>query len=166
VVIDIKDEDCGARLFLPRSKGPSLELRRYNPMGGKEGPTGGRCSGAPLKDDLGREESRMRRLLSDRVALVAGATRGAGRAIAVELGAAGATVYVTGRSTRQSRSPMNRPETIEETAELVTARGGRGIAVRVDHAVSEEVAELMDRICKEQNGQLDLLVNDIGVVIL
>ena len=108
----------------------------------------------------------MRRLLSDRVALVAGATRGAGRAIAVELGAAGATVYVTGRSTRQSRSPMNRPETIEETAELVTARGGRGIAVRVDHAVSEEVAELMDRICKEQNGQLDLLVNDIGVVIL
>ena len=72
--------------------------------------------------------------LRGKVALVAGATRGAGRGIAVELGAAGATVYVTGRSTRSQRSEMDRPETIEETAELVTKAGGTGIAVRVDQA--------------------------------
>ena len=77
------------------------------------------------------------RALAGRVALVAGATRGAGRGIAVQLGAAGATVYVTGRSTRTQRSEMNRPETIEETAELVNAAGGRGIAVRVDHLVAD-----------------------------
>ena len=76
------------------------------------------------------------------IALVAGATRGAGRGIAVELGAAGATVYCTGRTTRGSRSPMDRPETIEETAEQVDAAGGRGIAVRVDHAEPGEVAAL------------------------
>jgi NAD(P)-dependent dehydrogenase (short-subunit alcohol dehydrogenase family) len=75
------------------------------------------------------------RALNGRVALVAGATRGAGRGIAVELGAAGATVYCTGRTTRQARSEMDRPETIEETAELVDAAGGRGIAIRVDHLV-------------------------------
>jgi NAD(P)-dependent dehydrogenase (short-subunit alcohol dehydrogenase family) len=75
--------------------------------------------------------------LAGEVALVAGATRGAGRGIAVELGAAGATVYVTGRSTRQSPSEYARPETIEETAELVTAAGGKGIAVRVDHLVPD-----------------------------
>ena len=78
--------------------------------------------------------------LKDHVALVAGATRGAGRGIAVELGAAGATVYVTGRSTRAGRSPMNRPETIEETAELVDAAGGRGLAVPADHADPSQVA--------------------------
>ena len=94
------------------------------------------------------------------VALVAGATRGAGRGIAVELGAAGATVYVTGRSTREQRSEMNRPETIEETAALVDAAGGRGIAVRVDHLVPEEVRALVERIEKEQ-GALHVLVNDI-----
>lgn len=99
--------------------------------------------------------------LAGKVALVAGATRGAGRGIAVELGAAGATVYVTGRSTRESKSPMNRAETIEETAERVTARGGVGIAARVDHTRPEEVAALIERIKKEQGGQLDLLVNDI-----
>ena len=71
--------------------------------------------------------------LAGKVALVAGGTRAAGRGIAVQLGAAGATVYVTGRSTRAQRSEMNRPETIEETAELVDAAGGRGIAVQVDH---------------------------------
>ena len=71
--------------------------------------------------------------LKDKVALVAGATRGAGRGIAVELGAAGATVYVTGRTTRLQRSEYNRPETIEETAELVTQSGGQGIAVQTDH---------------------------------
>src|SRR5262245_56774431 len=95
--------------------------------------------------------------LHDHVALVAGATRGAGRGIAVALGAAGATVYCTGRSTRDTRSPMNR----EETAELVTAAGGRGIAVRVDHLVSDEVHQLVKRIHEEQGGRLDVLVNDI-----
>ena len=71
--------------------------------------------------------------LAGKVALVAGATRGAGRGIAVALGEAGATVYATGRSTRGRRSEVDRPETIEETAELVTAAGGEGIAVAVDH---------------------------------
>ncbi len=99
--------------------------------------------------------------LQDRVAVVAGATRGAGRGIAVELGAAGATVYVTGRSTRAGRSAMDRPETIEETAELVAAAGGRAIAVRVDHADPAQVRALRDRIADEQDGRLDVLVNDI-----
>lgn len=98
--------------------------------------------------------------LAGKVALVAGATRGAGRGIAAELGAAGATVYVTGRTTRQQQSEYRRPETIEETAELVTAAGGKGIAVQVDHLVSEEVAALVQRIRTEQ-GRLDILVNDI-----
>ncbi|HEY0701082.1 MAG TPA: SDR family oxidoreductase [Micromonospora sp.] len=98
--------------------------------------------------------------LAGKVALVAGATRGAGRQIAVQLGAAGATVYATGRTTRQSRSEMDRPETIEETAELVTVAGGQGIAVRVDHLVPDEVRALVERIDREQ-GRLDVLVNDI-----
>jgi len=98
--------------------------------------------------------------LAGKIALVAGATRGAGRGIAVQLGAAGATVYVTGRSTRSQRSEMSRPETIEETAELVNAAGGRGIAVQVDHLVPEQVEALVGRIKKEQ-GRLHVLVNDI-----
>lgn len=103
----------------------------------------------------------MERPLAGQVALVAGGTRGAGRGIAAELGAAGATVYVTGRTTRAGRSPMNRPETIEETAELVTARGGHGIAVRCDHADTEQVRALIRRIDAEQGGRLDVLVNDV-----
>jgi NAD(P)-dependent dehydrogenase (short-subunit alcohol dehydrogenase family) len=99
--------------------------------------------------------------LRDHVALVAGGTRGAGRAIAEELGSSGATVYVTGRSTRAGRSEMDRPETIEETAERVTARGGTGIAVQVDHTDPAQVAELVRRVSTEQDGRLDLLVNDI-----
>jgi NAD(P)-dependent dehydrogenase (short-subunit alcohol dehydrogenase family) len=99
--------------------------------------------------------------LRGRVAVVAGATRGAGRAIAIELGAAGATVYATGRSTRAGPSEMDRPETIEETAELVEAAGGKGTAVRVDHTHAEEVAALAERLRAEQDGRLDLLVNDI-----
>ncbi|HLV75823.1 MAG TPA: SDR family oxidoreductase [Vulgatibacteraceae bacterium] len=98
--------------------------------------------------------------LKGTVALVAGGTRGAGRGIAAELGAAGATVYVTGRSTRSHRSEMDRPETIEETAELVTAAGGEGIAVRVDHLDPAQVAALVRRIDAEQ-GRLDVLVNDV-----
>jgi NAD(P)-dependent dehydrogenase (short-subunit alcohol dehydrogenase family) len=98
--------------------------------------------------------------LKDKVALVTGGTRGAGRGIAVELGAAGATVYVTGRTTRESRSPLNRPETIEDTADLVTEAGGRGIAVRCDHMNPADVADLVRRIDTEQGGQLDVLVDD------
>ncbi|MCX4695820.1 SDR family oxidoreductase [Streptomyces sp. NBC_01408] len=100
------------------------------------------------------------RTLQGKVALVAGATRGAGRGIAVQLGARGATVYVSGRSTRGRRSEYDRPETIEETAELVTAAGGQGIAVVADHLVPEQVEALVGRIDAEQ-GRLDVLVNDI-----
>lgn len=92
----------------------------------------------------------MTRPLEGKVALVAGATRGAGRGVAVELGAAGATVYVTGRSTRAARSEYDRPETIEETAELVAAAGGRAVAVQVDHLVPEQVRALVERIDREQ----------------
>lgn len=98
--------------------------------------------------------------LQNKIALVAGATRAAGRGIAVELGAMGATVYCTGRTTREHRSEMDRPETIEETAELVTAAGGKGIALRVDHTVPAEVEALIKQIDDEQ-GRLDILVNDI-----
>jgi len=98
--------------------------------------------------------------LAGKVALVTGATRAAGRGIAVELGAAGATVYVTGRSTRERRSEMDRPETIEETAELVDKAGGHGIAVPVDHLDPVQVRELVERIDREQ-GALHILVNDI-----
>jgi NAD(P)-dependent dehydrogenase (short-subunit alcohol dehydrogenase family) len=102
----------------------------------------------------------MAKELTGKVALVAGATRGAGRGIAVELGAAGATVYVTGRSTAARRSEYDRPETIEETAELVTQAGGHGIAVPVDHLDSDQVQNLVARIDQEHQ-RLDLLVNDI-----
>jgi NAD(P)-dependent dehydrogenase (short-subunit alcohol dehydrogenase family) len=99
-------------------------------------------------------------VLAGKVALVAGASRGAGRGIAVALGAAGATVYVSGRTTRAMRSEMNRPETIEETAALVNQAGGRGIAVQVDHLEPEQVRGLVNRITDEQ-GFLSILVNDI-----
>jgi NAD(P)-dependent dehydrogenase (short-subunit alcohol dehydrogenase family) len=98
--------------------------------------------------------------LASRVALVAGATRGAGRGVAVALGEAGATVYCTGRTTRERRSEYDRPETIEDTAELVSEAGGTGIAVAVDHLEPDQVEALCARIGEEQ-GRLDVLVNDI-----
>jgi NAD(P)-dependent dehydrogenase (short-subunit alcohol dehydrogenase family) len=91
---------------------------------------------------------------------VTGATRGAGRGTAVALGEAGATVFCTGRSTRERRSEYDRPETIEETAELVTGAGGVGIAVPVDHLEPGEVEALVQRI-EAESGRLDVLVNDI-----
>ncbi|MFI5979490.1 SDR family oxidoreductase [Streptomyces sp. NPDC051555] len=97
--------------------------------------------------------------LTGRVALVAGGTRGGGRGIALALGAAGATVYVTGRSSAAGRSDLDRPETIEETAARVSAAGGRGIAARVDHSRADEVEALVARISAEQDGRLDVLVN-------
>src|SRR5947209_3148065 len=101
-----------------------------------------------------------RKVLKGKIALVAGATRGAGRGIAVALGEAGATVYCTGRSSRDRPATPGRPETIEETAELVTAAGGRGIAVRVDHTEPAEVKKLVAGIKRRHQG-LDILVNDV-----
>lgn len=100
--------------------------------------------------------------LRGRVAVVAGATRGAGRGIACALGEAGATVIVTGRSSsvRRLKSDYDRPETIEQTAELVTQLGGNGIAIPTDHLVTDQVADLAARI-EGEFGHLDILVNDI-----
>ncbi|RJX39239.1 SDR family NAD(P)-dependent oxidoreductase [Paenibacillus pinisoli] len=99
--------------------------------------------------------------LKGKIAVVAGATRGAGRGIAVSLGEAGATVYCTGRSIAGSPSDLNRSETVQETAQLVTEAGGNGIAVRVDHTNEADVAALFEQIKREQNGQLDVLVNNV-----
>jgi NAD(P)-dependent dehydrogenase (short-subunit alcohol dehydrogenase family) len=106
------------------------------------------------------EEPPVKDSVEGAIALVAGASRGAGRGIAVELGAAGATVYVSGRTTRDRRSEMDRPETIEETAELVDAAGGHGIAVPCDHLDPEQVGDLVGRI-ERDHGALHVLVNDI-----
>src|SRR5713101_3734057 len=102
----------------------------------------------------------LKKVLKGKIALVAGATRGAGRGIAIALGEAGATVYCTGRSSRGRPAIPGRPETIEETAELVTAAGGRGIAVRVDHTEPAEVKKLAAGIKRRHQG-LDILVNDV-----
>jgi NAD(P)-dependent dehydrogenase (short-subunit alcohol dehydrogenase family) len=99
--------------------------------------------------------------LSGRVAVVAGATRGAGRGIARALGEAGAMVYCTGRSVRGEPSPYARPETIEETAEMITAGGGTAVAVRVDHTDESQVEALFARVHREQK-RLDVLVNSVA----
>ena len=98
--------------------------------------------------------------LEGRVAVVAGATRGAGRGIATMLGEAGATVYCTGRSVRGQPATEGRPETIEETAELVNEMGGRGVWVQADHSAEEQVEALFARVQKDE-GRLDVLVNDV-----
>jgi len=98
--------------------------------------------------------------LTGKIALVAGATRGAGRGIACALGEAGATVYCTGRSIRGSPATKGRPETIEETAEMVTSLGGLGFSVQTDHTRSDQVKALCERI-RKQHGGLDILVNDV-----
>lgn len=111
---------------------------------------------------MGVAMSNQSNLLKGQIAVVAGATRGAGRGIACMLGELGATVYCTGRSVRgQLASGQQRPETIEETAEMVTSYGGVGIAVQVDHTVEAQVAALFARVQAEQQGRLDILVNDI-----
>jgi NAD(P)-dependent dehydrogenase (short-subunit alcohol dehydrogenase family) len=97
--------------------------------------------------------------LSGKVTVVTGASRGAGRGIAATLGEAGATVYVTGRSIKGQATTENLPGTIEETAEIVTARGGKGVAVRCDHTVDSDVEEFFGRVQREQ-GRIDLLVNN------
>ncbi|EWC58447.1 3-oxoacyl-[acyl-carrier protein] reductase [Actinokineospora spheciospongiae] len=102
----------------------------------------------------------MARPLQGKVAVVTGATRGCGRGIAVELGAAGATVYATGRTTRDTASPMKRTETIDETAELVDAAGGTGVAVRCDFTSVSDVDALRDRIAAD-HGRVDVLVDDV-----
>jgi NAD(P)-dependent dehydrogenase (short-subunit alcohol dehydrogenase family) len=99
------------------------------------------------------------RTLQGTIAVATGSSRGAGRGIAAALVAAGATVYVSGRSTKDHTSAENLPGTIEETAELVTARGGKGVAVRCDHTVDADVEELFRRVQSEQ-GRIDLLVNN------
>ena len=121
----------------------------------------------PLRPTTRRPSIRSRGRVADAqplagaVAVVAGATRGAGRGIARALGEAGATVYCTGRSVRGNPSPYKRPETIEETAEMISAAGGTAVAVRVDHTVEAEVQGLFERVDHE-HGRLDVLVNSVA----
>jgi NAD(P)-dependent dehydrogenase (short-subunit alcohol dehydrogenase family) len=110
---------------------------------------------------MAEETPLQERPLSGKVAVVAGATRGGGRGIARALGEAGATVYCTGRSVAGKPSPYNRPETIDETAALITAAGGSAVPVRVDHTVEAEVEALFARIEREQ-GRVDVLADSVA----
>src|SRR5918992_3506157 len=151
--------DGAARL--PRLRGDArggTGCRRRSRSGRRAGATGGDLQGRAFASET--RSYGMSKPLEGKVALVSGATRGGGRGIAVALGEAGATVYATGRSTRERRSEVDRPETIEETAELVTEAGGEGIAVAVDHLDPEQVRALIERIDAE-HGRLDVLVNDV-----
>src|ERR671915_175844 len=139
---------------------PGAAHRRRPRPGGRANRAGAAQARTGSVEPLDQRRDPMKADLDGKVALVAGATRGAGRGTAVALGEAGATVYCTGRSTRERRSEYDRPETIEETAELVPAAGGVGIAVAVDHLETSEVGGLARRIDAEQ-GRLDVLVNDI-----
>ena len=105
--------------------------------------------------------TRSKQPLAGQIAVVAGATRGAGRGIARALGEAGATVYCTGRSVRGNPSPYRRPETIDETADMIVASGGAAVPVRVDHTVESEVEALFARVNRE-HGRLDVLVNSLA----
>jgi NAD(P)-dependent dehydrogenase (short-subunit alcohol dehydrogenase family) len=125
-----------------------------------EPPASKRVRGLPTVD-LSSWSLSTRRPLRGRVAVVAGGTRGAGRAIAVCLGVAGARVYVTGRSVRGSPATPGRPETIDETAEMIRALGGEAVPVRVDHTREPEVRALFQRVRRSERGRLDILVNDI-----
>jgi NAD(P)-dependent dehydrogenase (short-subunit alcohol dehydrogenase family) len=138
----------------PAASGTSLPPSGQPPSG--QPPSGQPPSGQPPSGQPPSGQP-----LSGQVALVAGATRGAGRAIAVELARAGAYVYATGRSSRATGpSEIDRPETIEDTGDLMRAAGGEGEALRVDHLEPDQVAGLVARIGEEQ-GHLDILVNDI-----
>lgn len=119
------------------------------------------CVSVERVEDMSENTSVSARPLADQVAVVAGATRGAGRGIARGLAEAGAIVYCTGRSVAGRPSPYGRPETIEQTAEMIQAAGGAAIAVRVDHTVESEVEALFERIDAEQ-GRVDVLVNSVA----
>jgi NAD(P)-dependent dehydrogenase (short-subunit alcohol dehydrogenase family) len=110
---------------------------------------------------MAKKRSSPAKPLSGRVALVAGATRGAGRGIARALGEAGATVYCTGRSTRGKPSPYKRPETIDETAALINEAGGAAVALRVDHTVESDVKALFRRMLRAER-RIDVVVNSIA----
>src|ERR1700732_1869938 len=122
---------------------------------------GGHMPGKPQRSTSGRDAQARGQKLAGTIAVVAGATRGAGRGIARALAEAGAKVYCTGRSLRGNPSPYNRPETVEETAEMISAAGGSAVALRVDHTVEAELEALFQRVDREC-GRLDLLVNSIA----
>jgi NAD(P)-dependent dehydrogenase (short-subunit alcohol dehydrogenase family) len=138
-----------------------VNRRRTEPAGSTVGSFPGEPVGPIPPPDLAGWDLAVRRPLRGHVAVVAGATRGAGRAIAIALGVAGATVYATGRSVPGRPATPGRPETIVGTTKMIQRLGGTATPVRVDHTREAEVRALFRRIAREQNGRLDILVNDI-----